>query len=144
MRTSSEQRSPQQTEQPDLDVAGALRLPPEPFSPREARRFLVDFCRAAQLPEDITDTAALLVSELVTNAIVHGRSSAIVEVHRPADTLRVAVRDDNPELPPIGNHPELGHEAGRGLLIVAMLAPKWGIEAGEGGKAVWFELTVNR
>jgi anti-sigma regulatory factor (Ser/Thr protein kinase) len=125
-----------------MDVAGVLRLPPRPDSAARARRFLTDFCRAADLPASLCQTAALLVSELVTNAVIHGRTSATVEVHRPADTLRVTVRDDNPALPAVGESPDFGAENGRGMLIVSKLAHRWGIEAGDGGKAIWFELVV--
>jgi phosphoserine phosphatase RsbU/P len=126
----------------ELDVVASLRLEPLPVAARNARRFLEQFCRAADLPEDVCQTAALLVSELGTNAVIHGGTSATVEVHRPADILRVAVRDDNPDLPEVGLSPPLSQEGGRGLLIVSMLATRWGIEVVGSGKAVWFELTV--
>ena len=130
------------TQPPDLDVAATLRLPPEKRSAGEARRFIGQFCGATELPEELCQTAALLVSELVTNAVIHGKTSATVEVHRPADILRVSVRDDNPVLPAVGDAPPLDAESGRGLTIVAALALRWGIEGVNGGKAIWFELEV--
>jgi anti-sigma regulatory factor (Ser/Thr protein kinase) len=126
----------------ELDVAASLKLPARTDAARRARRFLTDFCRAAQLPPHLCQTAALLVSELVTNAVVHGRTSATVEVHRPADTLRVTVRDDNPALPAVGDAPDFTNEHGRGMLIVSKLARRWGVEPSGDGKAVWFELAV--
>lgn len=125
-----------------LDLAAALRLPATPQAARRARRFIADFCAAARLPDDMCQNAALLVSELVTNAVIHGRTSATIEVHRPADTLRIAVRDDNPLLPARGELPDLSAESGRGLLIVSMLADNWGVEVTDHGKSVWFELGV--
>jgi anti-sigma regulatory factor (Ser/Thr protein kinase) len=130
------------TQRPDLDVAATLRLPPETRSAGEARRFIGQFCAATELPEDLCQTAALLVSELVTNAVVHGKTSATVEVHRPVDILRVSVRDDNPVLPAVGDAPPLDAESGRGLTIVAALAHRWGVEKVDSGKAIWFELEV--
>ena len=130
------------SDRPELDVEAVLRLPPSPRAAAQARKFMGDFCRAAQLPASLCEDAALLVSELVTNAVIHGRTTATVEVHRPADTLRVTVRDDNPQLPAIGDSPMLSAESGRGLLIVSKTATRWGIEAGQGGKAIWFELVV--
>lgn len=130
------------TDRPELDVEAVLRLPPTPQAASRAREFIADFCSAAQLPAAVCGDAALLVSELVTNAVIHGRTSATVEVHRPADTLRVTVRDDNPALPAVGDSPDLNAESGRGLLIVSKTARRWGIEAGDGGKAIWFELAV--
>lgn len=132
------------SDRPELDAAASLRLPPQPGAARQARRFLTDFCRAAQMPGELCETAALLVSELVTNALIHGRTSAVVEIHRPADTLRVAVRDENPHLPEIGPTPPLDAQSGRGIHIVSMLASRWGIEASDEGKAVWFELDADR
>ena len=135
------------SERPELDVDAELRLRPSPNAASQARKFISDFCAAAQLPPAICEDAALLVSELVTNAVIHGRTTATVEVHRPADTLRVTVRDDNPQLPAVGDSPDLNAqtldtESGRGLLIVSKTAKRWGIEAGAGGKAIWFELAV--
>ena len=130
------------TDSPDLDVAATLRLPPHARSAGEARRFIGQFCQAAELPEELCQTAALLVSELVTNAVLHGRTAATVEVHRPADVLRVSVRDDSAQLPAAGTSPSPESESGRGLAIVAMLANRWGVETVAGGKAVWFELSV--
>ena len=137
------------SDRPELDVEAQLRLPPSPHAAGQARKFISDFCAAAELPARTCQDAALLVSELVTNAVIHGRTTATVEVHRPADTLRVTVRDDNPQLPEIGDNLELDPqrfdaESGRGLLIVSKTATRWGIEAGDGGKAIWFELEVRQ
>lgn len=131
------------TDRPELDAEAVLRLPPSPTAAGRARAFIADFCAAARLPAAVCNDAALLVSELVTNAVIHGRTTATVEVHRPADTLRVTVRDDNPALPAVGDSPDLNAESGRGLLIVSKTARRWGIEAGDGGKAIWFELAVD-
>jgi anti-sigma regulatory factor (Ser/Thr protein kinase) len=95
--------------------------------------------------EPVTDVRllepSLLVSELVTNAIVHGRSGAIVDAELVAGVLRVAVTDDSPApLPEVDLHPRTSAEGGRGLLIVSLLASRWGINPASGGKAVWFEL----
>jgi anti-sigma regulatory factor (Ser/Thr protein kinase) len=131
------------TDRPDLDVAATLRLPAFPESARRARKFLADFCSAAGLSEEVCHNAALLVSELVTNAVLHGRTTVTVEAHRPADTIRIAVRDEDPVLPAVGAEPVLDAESGRGLLIVSTLATRWGIEAAGSGKAIWFELDVD-
>ncbi len=126
----------------DLEVSGALTLPPLPVAPREARRFVVQFCSAADMPDDVCQTAALLTSELVTNAVLHGRSRATLYVRKPPPYLRVTVEDHNPELPEIGDEPALSATSGRGLHIVAELASRWGIEPSESGKRIWFELDL--
>ena len=127
----------------EIDVVASMRLPARAESARQARRFIAEFCKAATLGEDICETAALLVSELVSNAILHGRTAATVEVHRPLDTLRVSVRDDNPHLPAVGVRPALDLESGRGLTIVSMLASRWGVERDGDGKSIWFELATS-
>src|SRR4051794_39300446 len=104
-RTEGASEADRVGDEEQLDATAALRLPASTLSAGRARRFVTEFCRATDLPREVCETAALLTSELVTNAIVHGRTSAVLEVHRPADTLRVAVRDDNPVLPPVGGHP---------------------------------------
>lgn len=124
-----------------VEVRASVVLSPVPESAATARRFITDICNAAQLGEHTCATAALLVSELVTNAIRYGGSRAVLEATAPGGWLRVAVRDDNPALPVLGEHPDLTAESGRGLLLVSTLADNWGIEDANGaGKAVWFEL----
>jgi anti-sigma regulatory factor (Ser/Thr protein kinase) len=120
----------------DIEVQGALTLPPVPVSAREARRFVSQFCTAADMPDDICETAALLTSELVTNAVLHGRSRATLHVRKPPPYLRVSVEDHNPELPEVGDRPALSATSGRGLHIVAELASRWGIERSENGKRI--------
>jgi anti-sigma regulatory factor (Ser/Thr protein kinase) len=82
----------------ELDVAVSLTLPARADAARRARKFLTDFCRAAGLPAQLCQTAALLVSELVTNAVVHGRTSATIEVHRSSATTTLLS-------PPSATHP---------------------------------------
>ncbi len=86
--------------------------------------------------------AVLLTSELVTNAIVHGGSSARVRMVGTRHRLRVEVGDDNPCLP---SPRERSDEAtgGRGLAIVDALAWHWGASPDNRGKVVWFELRAS-
>lgn len=125
-----------------VEVRASLGLPSEPQSARSARRFIKDFCNAAQLDDEVCETASLLTSELVTNAVRYGGSHAVLEARMPGGFLRVAVRDANPDLPAVGTSPDLTAEGGRGVLLVSTLADRWGVEAVAGGKAVWFELDV--
>ncbi len=92
------------------------------------------------------DTAELLVSELVTNALVHTRRGAVLTARPtagPPRRLRVEVRD-------FAAHPPRARVAderacgGRGLLIVRTLADAWGVCALPVGKTVWFELSAGR
>jgi hypothetical protein len=92
--------------------------------------------------EDTCDTAALVVSELVTNAIVHTASDVVVcELHDGDDLVRIAVRDQgcSPDEPhPSPQRPEEEH--GRGLLLVEALCHAWGAQEHGLGLLVWADL----
>ncbi|WP_308425158.1 ATP-binding protein [Wenjunlia tyrosinilytica] len=94
--------------------------------------------------EELTETAELLTSELVTNALVHTDDDAlfvaVLTGEGPARRLRVEVRDDTPHRAYL-RHPDGFAVSGRGLLLVQSLADAWGTRAHGGGKAIWFELT---
>lgn len=86
------------------------------------------------------DDAELLVSELVTNAVLHARSAMRVTVDRRDGALRVSVSDRSPVPPRLRDY---GPDAvtGRGMLLVDRLARSWGVERHQDeGKQVWFEL----
>lgn len=91
---------------------------------------------------DTCDTAALVMSELVTNAIVHTASSRVVcELHDHDDTVRIAVRDEGcaPGEPhPSPQRPDEEH--GRGLLLVDALCRAWGAQEHGPGLLVWADL----
>jgi hypothetical protein len=91
---------------------------------------------------DTCDSAALIVSELVTNAIVHTASENVVcELHDGAELVRIAVRDEGcaPGEPhPSPRRPEEEH--GRGLLLVEALCRAWGAQETGPGLLVWAEL----
>ena len=106
-----------------------------------ARRFVAR--TIVGLPEDVVETAVLLVSELATNSLVHARSDFEVAVTYPAPSgnLRVEVSDGDQSRPAPQNPPPTAPH-GRGLQIVESLAGSWGIVEAAGGKTVWFELAV--
>jgi anti-sigma regulatory factor (Ser/Thr protein kinase) len=93
--------------------------------------------------DGLIDDAQLVVTELVTNAILHSKSDCTVTIDLGAQKLRIAVTDNGngvPEPQPF----DLTREGGRGLLIVATLADAWGVipEDGAAGKTVWAELVA--
>lgn len=107
---------------------------------RRARQFVDDRCSSAGLEPDMSRTAVLLTSEVVTNALLHARSEARLGVLCGRSTVRVEVGDDSPD------HPRLVTAAadapsGRGLWLVDLLAGAWGVVDDSAGKVVWFELS---
>ena len=117
-----------------------LDLPADPESAREARRFVAEFAARMSRPE-VVETAQLLVSELVTNAVAHAGTRVEVECARTDEGLRVSVCDGS-SLLPVPGRPGAWDERGRGLLLVDTLASRWGTDRHpDHGKAVWFELS---
>jgi anti-sigma regulatory factor (Ser/Thr protein kinase) len=88
------------------------------------------------------DTATLLVSELVTNAVRHAGTTLGITMTRETDYLRVAVSDGAVSTWPKLVEPTVDDEGGRGLWLVDRLARAWGTSSGTDGKAVWFELDL--
>jgi anti-sigma regulatory factor (Ser/Thr protein kinase) len=114
------------------------QLAPDPISARAARQ-LIEAALTRWGDDDSTEVAALLTTELVTNAIVHARTDFALRVATDQGRLRVEVSDsshDPPRLIPIGET----EEHGRGLHLVDALSASWGVDWTAGGKVVWFEL----
>lgn len=96
--------------------------------------------------ESVGDLAALLVSELVTNALRHATGPIGVRLVRPCHrdgVLLVEVSDPLPD-PPRERAARPEDESGRGLQLLASASRRWGTRPGAVGKTVWFELTVPR
>ena len=118
-------------------------LPPEPASASAARRFAQSVLTEWHESE-LADVVALLVSELVTNAVLHAGSPVQVAVRRRGDCVRIEVADDSPVLPGLRDYSD-DATTGRGLGMLEMLAETWGVEAAAtGGKVVWFELPASQ
>ncbi|MGW8888801.1 SpoIIE family protein phosphatase [Streptomyces sp. NPDC055749] len=95
---------------------------------------------------DVVDDAVVLTSELVTNAVVHAGTAADVLCLRTEDGVRVEVSDHYPErevpLQGSGLDASPERESGRGLLLCAALASRWGVEYTPTHKHVWFQLDL--
>ncbi|MBC9724662.1 ATP-binding protein [Streptomyces sp. TRM68367] len=121
-----------------------FELAAHPDSPAQARRLTRARLTGWSVCEDSCDTAALVISELVTNAIVHTASTHIVcELHDDGDDLvRIAVRDEG--CAPGDPHPSARQrpeeEHGRGLLLIDALCHAWGAHEHGPGLLVWAEL----
>jgi anti-sigma regulatory factor (Ser/Thr protein kinase) len=83
--------------------------------------------------------AILLTSELVTNALVHGRTPIEVDLTSADGMIRIAVTDGSPELPKFESPSGLS-DHGRGLPLVAGQANEWGVYETPFGKTTWFSL----
>ncbi|WP_335933324.1 SpoIIE family protein phosphatase [Streptomyces sp. PTD5-9] len=96
---------------------------------------------------DVVDDAVVLTSELVTNAVVHAGTTADVLCLRTEDGVRIEVSDHYPEREVPLQRPGPGfagpdRENGRGLLLCASLASRWGVEYSPAHKHVWFQLDL--
>ncbi|HEY1635120.1 MAG TPA: ATP-binding protein [Acidimicrobiales bacterium] len=120
------------------DIELTTTLPHDPSSAAEARRFLHGFL-ADSGESGLDEVAALLVSELVTNSVVHTRSAPEVTVRLDEGRLRVEVADESPT-PPVRHRYSPRAATGRGMILVGELAAAWGSEPADTGKIVWFEL----
>ena len=115
------------------------------LSPRLARRFIADTL-APWADVDLVDAAELLVSELVTNAVVHAhsRASVVIVTGRDRTDVRIEVHDDGRDPPRLGGF-DPDALSGRGLALVDAISDRWGVEPSAPtapGKRVWFELRV--
>ncbi|MGV9941856.1 ATP-binding protein [Streptomyces sp. NPDC003401] len=131
-----------------FDQAAAQRrfrfeLAAHPGSPAQARRLARARLTGWSVCEDTCDTAALVISELVTNAVVHTASGVVVcELYDGDDLVRIAVRDEGcaPGEPhPSPQRPEEEH--GRGLFLVDALCHSWGAQEHGSGLLVWADLS---
>jgi anti-sigma regulatory factor (Ser/Thr protein kinase) len=125
-----------------------LNRPAEPLAPgprgaAHARRWVADVCAEIGRGE-LRENAELAMSEVVTNAILHGAGPVTVRLRGTRDHPRVEVRDSSPEPPALTSDdpiPDFIDELptfGRGLAIVASFSEAWGAERDEDGKLVWF------
>ncbi|WP_051796447.1 SpoIIE family protein phosphatase [Streptomyces sp. NRRL S-87] len=129
-----------------ITARAAASFEPEGRSVATARAFVRDTLQGWGFA-DIVDDAVVLTSELVTNAVVHAGTRADVLCLRSADGVRVEVADHYPEREVPLQHPDRAyaspdHEGGRGLMLCAALADRWGVEYATAGKHVWFQLAL--
>jgi hypothetical protein len=83
----------------------------------------------------------LVVSELATNAVIHGGSEPELKLTLDGLVLRVEVRDSSRALPEVKGYSETA-TTGRGMVIVEALSTAWGTDVDDRGKVVWCELAV--
>jgi len=108
-----------------------------------ARAVVRAACAEWGIPPETADDLALVVSELVTNAVIHAASAVRLALISEEDALRLEVHDDLAARPVA--RPESPHTAGgRGLHVVEALTQRWGVNRHGAGKCIWAEIPVTR
>ncbi|KOU54091.1 hypothetical protein ADK55_14900, partial [Streptomyces sp. WM4235] len=130
---------------PDMPVTSqSVVLAPQPSSVGEGRRFLRStLARWGNVDDQLCETACLLASELLSNAVNHGCGPIRLRLRHAGRELSVEVCDGSPVLPQ-ARFASSDAESGRGLLLVDSLAEAWGTLPTAEGKAVWFSLPLPR
>lgn len=114
-----------------------VTLPPDTESPRRARRLVA--AALSHDPSEVVEVVTLLVSEAVTNAVLHAGTEVRVRIGRDGASVRVEVADESTDEPHVRHHsPDAA--TGRGLVLIEELADSWGLQTSADGKVVWFEL----
>jgi PAS domain S-box-containing protein len=115
-------------------------LTPEPTSVGRARR-LIEGAVTASGHGELVDVAALLVSEVVTNSVLHAGTEIRLRCQPGQTGVRIEVFDRSPLRPSV-RHYDAQATTGRGLALVSALAASWGIRSDGDGKTLWFELRI--
>ena len=124
---------------PDPRDRAIRRFEAAPDAPRAARAFVTDTLRRLGSEHLIAD-AALVVTELATNAVVHAGCDFTVTIAPSCDAVRIEVRDGS-ALPPKLRPARPRAESGRGLALIAAVAGAWGVDRASDGKIIWAELS---
>lgn len=127
-----------------VDVPGSRRsFAVDTAEVQRARSFVTAFLVDRGMDELVAD-AELAVSELFGNAVVHSRGATEVDVVISPSTedVRFEVRDDGepPTRDLAAGDPSPADPSGRGLMVVGLVASRWGVETADSGTSVWFEL----
>lgn len=122
----------------DVVAERELALRAVPDAAPQARALLRELLRDSVFTPRLDD-GALAVSELVTNAVLHGREPIIIRVTLTGERLRVEVHDGSP-ISPSFSMLDPTAVTGRGLMLISAAADRWGVEPEPHGKQVWFEL----
>jgi anti-sigma regulatory factor (Ser/Thr protein kinase) len=142
-------------ETPFKAQASSLELAALPDAVGLARLHTASTLHQWSLPDDLIETAVLLVSEIATNAVVHGQAEDLappcphvalmgagrfwLRLHRNQARLLVEVRDTD-NRPPVLQRAAEGAESGHGLMLVQALSSTWGYYYSGACKIVWFEI----
>lgn len=126
----------------DARTVTELHLAPEPSSARVARKAVLEVLSAEGYDLRAFD-AALAVSEVVTNAVLHGREPITLRLRVQPSSVRVEVHDGSPVSPAFSMLDPTA-VTGRGLMLVSAAADAWGVDPEDTGKTVWFSFEHDR
>jgi anti-sigma regulatory factor (Ser/Thr protein kinase) len=119
-----------------------LALPAHATSPGEARAAFRVYAQANDLSTDLVDSGLLVISELVTNALLHAETPVLVWAEYDAGHLTLAAVDGSSTLPVLSPFPDGHREGGRGMAIVDELGATWGLIRTALGKIIWVDLVA--
>jgi anti-sigma regulatory factor (Ser/Thr protein kinase) len=108
----------------------------------EARSWIDTFLTEHDIEDTVRDDAQLVVSELVTNALVHGQGELVLRASVDETAVHVSVTDSGdglPEVLPL----DPARIGGLGLIVVGRIASNWGVAPFPGGKTVWAALALS-
>jgi anti-sigma regulatory factor (Ser/Thr protein kinase) len=114
-----------------------VALPADPTAPRRARALLRAATQDWDLDEDLSHDAAMVVTELVANAVDHAGTPSTLRVDLDDRGLYVAVRDGRPDRAPRPRPVDPTAPRGRGLQMIDALTASWGVSVHADGKTVW-------
>lgn len=124
----------------DMAEVRSGTLDPRPTSAGVARRWVTEACDRPGC-RSIVAEAAVVVTELVTNAVTHARTALTVTVRISPGGVRIAVRDGGKEWPALHPNERMG-ACGRGFVLLDGLCSAWGLEPFAGGKTTWAQISA--
>jgi anti-sigma regulatory factor (Ser/Thr protein kinase) len=131
----------------DERASVAVEVEADPSSVREARDAVTEMLTRNGCDVALTDSSRLVVSELMTNAVVHAKTHIGMRCTLDASHhhVRIEVTDMRPDEPPVMREPEAGEEVGGwGLQFVSALGSNWGVATSEHHKTVWCDVDTPR
>jgi anti-sigma regulatory factor (Ser/Thr protein kinase) len=124
-------------------LRAAITLPADVDSPSQARAFVHERLQGTPVSDDVLADVLVVVSELVSNAVQHGSGDPRLELRLDRSCVHVEVGDDAVNAPPTPRPHDGAAFRGRGLLIVAAVADRWGHARRGDVKWIWAELDAS-
>ncbi|RZQ60512.1 ATP-binding protein [Amycolatopsis suaedae] len=123
--------------EPLLDLA----LTADPAAAARARAAVEPVLRRLDATTETTEIVLLLVTELVSNAVLHGEPPLSLRLSSREGRVRIEMTDGSSRRPVVREQsPDRPH--GRGMILVQALAGRWAVDQRPGGKTVWAELPL--